>query len=158
MKRTELKRGDKPLKRRKELGRGDKQVARKRAKARSRKDTWPAKVRSLARKRDGGQCARCWSVWRLQLHHRRIKGHGGDPRPHTDCACNGITLCERCHSWVHGEGRLEAEATGYIVSRNEPAPGSVGILIGAGSGSGALSFLSCDKDYYSTALPERSAA
>lgn len=158
MKRAELKRGTKGLKRGKELARGTKGLKRKPAKRKASKSTWPVKVRRLTWKRDGGQCARCWSTWRLHLHHRRIKGIGGDPRPHTDCACDGVTLCERCHKWVHEEGRAEAEATGYIVSRSQPFPGSVSILIGAASGSGATVHLPCDKPYYTTPDPERRAA
>lgn len=144
MKRTELKRGTKRL-------------TRKRAKARSRKDTIPPKVRRLVRQR-GEECARCWSTWDLELHHRRIKGHGGDTRPHTECGCNIITLCAACHRWVHREGLAEAKETGYVVPRSELFPGSVSVLIGAASGSGASQHLPCDKPYYSTAVPERSAA
>ena len=156
MRRTELKRGTKPLARVKGLAPGQ-GLARKPRKPAPRKDTTPPKVRKLTRKRDG-QCARCPAVTGLQLHHRRGKGIGGDPRPHTECTCNTITLCAACHEWAHGEGRTEAEAAGYIVSRFELFPGSVSVLIGAGASSGALAWLPCGEGYYSFRPPTGVAA
>lgn len=151
MRQAELKRGTKGLAR----GKG---LTRKPRKRKARKDTTPPKVRKMARKRDGFQCARCPSGTELHLHHRRLKGIGGDPRPHTECTCNAITLCRACHEWAHGKGRPEAEATGYIVPQSELFPGSVSVLIGAASGSGASVHLPCDKPYYSTAEPPSGVA
>lgn len=157
MRRTELKRGGELPRGTKHLARG-KGLARKPPKRKRRKDTIPPRVRKMARDRDGHQCARCPSVKDLHLHHRRLKGIGGDPRPHTDCTCNAIVLCRACHEWAHGKGRLEAEATGYIVPRSELFPGAVSVLIGAGGPSGALAWLPCGEGCYSLKPPMGVAA
>jgi 5-methylcytosine-specific restriction endonuclease McrA len=151
LKRSGIKRGTRKLARVKGL-------TRKPAKRAARKDTTPPRVRKLTGKRDGRQCARCPAVTALHLHHRRGKGNGGDPRPHTECTCNAILLCQACHAWAHGKGRLEAEAAGYIVSRFELFPGSVSVLIGAGASSGALAWLPCDEGHYSFKDPAEMAA
>lgn len=157
MRQTELKRG-------KELARGTKRLARgkvltrKPPKRKARKDTIPAKVRKLVTYRDGGQCARCPSVTGLHKHHRRLKGIGGDPRLHTECTCNIITLCFTCHEWAHKDGRAEAEADGYIVEGAQLFPGSVSVLIGAGASSGMTAWLPCNSRSYSLKDPGEMAA
>jgi hypothetical protein len=120
-------------------------------------DTIPPRVRRLVAARDGGWCARCGTVRELHQHHRRIKGSGGDPRPHTDCACNIITLCTGCHEWAHRGDRRRAEAEGLIVPRAETAPGRVSVMIGSECESGMTVWLACDDDRYSMKPPERAA-
>lgn len=129
-----------------------------RAKARGRKDTIPPKVRKLVYDRDGGACVQCGSTRDLHEHHRRIKGHGGDPRPHTDCPCNIVLVCAAHHEEAHRGSRAEAEATGLIVKRSVLFPGSVPVMISSAAGAGATVHLPCDRPYYSTAAPGRSAA
>lgn len=93
-------------------------------------------------------CAMCGSPRDLHRHHRRVKGHGGDPRPHTDCACNGIRLCATCHAYIHdtAEGRDLAEHNGLIIPRGTVFPGSVSVLIATADG-GLLKWLTCDGEY-----------
>ena len=87
----------------------------------ARAESFPPDVAALIDARDPW-CIRCGSPHDLHRHHRRIKGIGGDSRPHTDCACNAVRICARCHEWAHLEGRREAEARGLIISRAETAP------------------------------------
>ena len=66
-------------------------------------DPFPPPVRSLLVKRDEC-CQRCGHTGRLEAHHRRAKASGGSSaRAHTQCACNGVLLCRRCHEWVQPE-------------------------------------------------------
>lgn len=60
--------------------------------------------------RDGYKCARCGGAWRKGngLHAHHIKpwaGHPGD-RFSID---NIITLCRKCHSWVHSAANTASE-------------------------------------------------
>lgn len=93
-------------------------------------ETFPAAVAALITARDPW-CVLCGSPRGLHLHHRRIRGVGGDPRPHADCACNGVRICWRDHARIHdtGEGRLLAGAEGLIVPRSTVLPGSVSVLV-----------------------------
>lgn len=90
------------------------------------------KTRTTVWDRDDMQCNRCGYVTlSAQIHHRRLKGLGGgsnDKRGHTDCPCNLILLCPRCHQTVHERGRKTAQAEGFIVSRYQPLPGEVAVL------------------------------
>jgi hypothetical protein len=106
---------------------------------------FPPKVAALIDARDPW-CIRCGATKGLQRHHRRIRGHGGDPRPHTDCACVGVRLCGFCHSRVHdsGEGRREAEAEGLIIPRSTVLPGTESVLIHLPGGSGVQKWPTCD--------------
>lgn len=92
-------------------------------------------------------CVLDGSTVRLQRHHRRIRGIGGDPRPHTDCACVGVRLCARCHARIHDteEGRLLAEAEGLIIPRVTAFPGSLSVLVHLEADSGGMrKWPSCD--------------
>lgn len=48
------------------------------------------------RARDGDQCSHCGSTADLHVHHRVRRSQCGSNKP-----CNLITLCARCHHWVH---------------------------------------------------------
>lgn len=110
-------------------------------------NTIPAKVCAQVDKRDGKQCVRCGSPRCPHRHHRRLKGHGGDTRPHTDCACNIVTLCEVCHYWAHVLDRPSAEAEGLILPRNERAPWRKGVMVHSEADSGTTKWPTCDGDY-----------
>jgi 5-methylcytosine-specific restriction endonuclease McrA len=46
--------------------------------------------------RDGWRCQMCGSLQRLQVHHLKLRSRaGGDEEQ------NLITLCAKCHGWVH---------------------------------------------------------
>ena len=110
-----------------------------------RRESFPPAVAALIDARDPW-CIHCGSPYDLQRHHRRIKGHGGDPRPHTDCACVGIRICRTCHDWAHsGKGRREAEAEGLIIPRSAVEPFTLSVLVHLeGDSGGARKFPSCD--------------
>ena len=111
-----------------------------------RAESFPPGVAALIDARDPW-CVHCGSPDDLQRHHRRLKGSGGDPRPHTQCTCNGVRLCPRCHLvWAHREGRLEAEAEGIIIPRATKEPGTVSVLVHTLDG-GMAKYPHCDGTY-----------
>lgn len=67
---------------------------------------WRAAVR-MVQKRDGGACQRCGSKSRrMHLHHIA----GFDARPDLRCdPDNIVTLCTRCHGWVHSRKNVGRE-------------------------------------------------
>lgn len=88
-------------------------------------------------------CQRDGKPGPLHRHHRRAKGMGGDTRPHTQCACNGIKLCLACHIWVHANPE-RATAEGWIVSEEVCEPGRVSVMRGTEDGGGATMWPACD--------------
>lgn len=102
----------------------------------------PQAVRRLVLGRDQW-CVRCGTSWALEVHHRRIKGMGGDRREHTDCPCNLLVLCHGDHHGVHHGDRDEAEAFGWIVSRYRELPGEVGVMRFS-DGGGITSWPTCE--------------
>lgn len=56
------------------------------------------------------RCVRCGETLNLQVHHRKLRSAGTDDRP-----SNLITLCWRCHDWVHKHPRL-SRIHGWLVS------------------------------------------
>jgi len=54
-------------------------------------------LRERVLRRDGWRCQFCGSMTNLEVHHRRFRSHSG-----ADCEDNLITLCNGCHSSVHG--------------------------------------------------------
>jgi hypothetical protein len=93
-------------------------------------DTIPAKVRQQVSLRDPW-CVHCGRTYGLHCHHRRLKGSGGDPRPHTDCSCNIVRLCWRDHALIHdtADGRRLAEAEGLIISGAVTEPWTEPVLV-----------------------------
>jgi hypothetical protein len=134
-----------PLKRGKPLA----QVSAKRAAAGTPKrkpakpEGFPEAIRKAALERDHGHCIACGDDRALHVHHRRIKGMGGDSRAHTDCLCNAATLCHLCHLFVHAQ-RREAEAQGFIVPRRTKLPGSISVMVHGAGGDGSALFPACD--------------
>lgn len=109
-------------------------------------ETFPPAVAALIAARDPW-CVLCGSPRGLHLHHRRIRGIGGDPRPHADCACNGVRICARDHARIHdtGEGRVLAEAEGLIIPRVTALPGSLSVLVHLEDDRGGMEkWPSCD--------------
>ena len=109
------------------------------------RESFPPAIAALIDARDAW-CIHCGTPRGLQRHHRRIKGFGGDPRPHTDCACNGVRICATCHDWAHsGDGRREAEAEGLIIPRVTAAPWTLPVLVHLEEDAGGQrKFPSCD--------------
>ncbi|HEV2450748.1 MAG TPA: HNH endonuclease signature motif containing protein [Streptosporangiaceae bacterium] len=116
---------------------------------RQRKDTIPPKVRKLVHARDDRYCQHCGGHFPdggIHLHHRRLKQNGGDPRPHTDCPCNLISLCWTCHDWLHNtaEGRAKAKRESFIIPNATPEPGLVSVLLhGDLDGEDVQAWLTC---------------
>jgi len=63
------------------------------------------------RERDLWMCARCGSHDWLQVHHRRKRSQGGK-----DTFSNLITLCSKCHDFVHAR-QPQGRAEGWLLSR-----------------------------------------
>jgi hypothetical protein len=105
---------------------------------------FPQRVAALLDARDSW-CAFCGTPFNLHRHHRRLKGAGGDPRPHAQCSCNGVLLCAAHHAWIHdtAEGRREAEHDGLIIPRSTLEPWTVGVLVRTADG-GLLQYPGCD--------------
>lgn len=114
---------------------------RREKRAAPRRDTIPRKVRLLVNARDPW-CQMTGSPSGLEMHHRRPKQMGGDPRPHTDCACNLIRLTRKQHRWVHRH-RDEAEAMGLLLPAETVLPGSVSVMRASEDG-GITSYAHCD--------------
>lgn len=58
---------------------------------------------TVVKERSGGMCECCWIAPGQQLHHRRAKGMGGDPRWDVDLPGNLMNVCSACH-----HGRIHA--------------------------------------------------
>jgi 5-methylcytosine-specific restriction endonuclease McrA len=54
------------------------------------------KLRHEVLRRDGWRCQSCGALSNLEVHHRELRSQSGD-----DAEQNLITLCTRCHSFVH---------------------------------------------------------
>ncbi len=110
-------------------------------------NTIPAKVCDQVDGRDGRQCVKCGGHGAIHRHHRRLKGQGGDTRPHTDCACNLVLLCLMCHFWVHVEDRRTAEAEGLILPGSETEPWKHGVMVHSTDDAGVTRWPRCDGTY-----------
>lgn len=110
---------------------------------------FPEAIRKAAIERDHGHCIACGDDRALHVHHRRIKGMGGDSRAHTDCLCNAAVLCRLCHLWAHAQ-RRESEAQGFVVSRETELPGSISVMVFGPGGGGATLFATCDGQWSSS--------
>jgi hypothetical protein len=111
---------------------------------------FPERIRKAAIERDGG-CVGCSDDRSLDVHHRRIRGHGGDKRAHAQCLCNAICLCRLEHRAAHLAGRREAEAKGWVVSREVILPGSVSVMLFGSGGGGVSMFPTCDGQWSTVA-------
>jgi 5-methylcytosine-specific restriction endonuclease McrA len=59
-------------------------------------------LRQEVLRRDGWRCQSCGALSNLEVHHRELRSQSGD-----DAEQNLITLCTRCHSFVHqGSARV----------------------------------------------------
>lgn len=96
----------------------------------------PTKARETVRKRDQGRCLRCGSARGSDLHHRRRRRESAGHDPH--CACNLVTLCRTCHSWIHKHPALAREAN-LIVSAYITTPWDLPVDSVYGA-----AFLGCD--------------
>ena len=110
---------------------------------------FPERIRQQAIERDHGACIACGVDGALDVHHRRIRGMGGDSRPHTHCLCNAATVCRRlCHRWAHLR-RREAQAQGFVVPRATLLPGSVSLMVHGAGGGGSALYPTCDGQWSS---------
>ena len=123
-----------------------KSAARTRSRTTSRRpESFPRDVAARIDARDPW-CIHCGTPNNLHRHHRRIKGMGGDPREHTDCACVGVRICGACHEWAHSsKGRREAEAEGLIIPRVTLQPWTLAVLVRLEENRGGLlKYPTCD--------------
>ena len=110
------------------------------------KDTIPASVRRIVTERDMGLCVHCGQP-AVHIHHRRIKGLGGDTRAHSDCPCALVSVCLEGHELAHHD-RFLALAEGLIVPRATPLPGLLPVLVhGYEDGSGVRAWPTCDGEW-----------
>lgn len=71
---------------------------------------------AAVRQRDGDRCARDGASGDLHVHHRQRRSQGGG-----NSSANLVTLCFRCHHWVHGNP-YAAEAAGFLLrAGSDPA-------------------------------------
>ncbi|MGH3304125.1 MAG: hypothetical protein ACRDOK_21085 [Streptosporangiaceae bacterium] len=112
---------------------------------------FPPRVLALIDVRDERRCQRCATGSELHHHHRRGKGQGGSRAPHTQCPCNGITLCWRCHDWAHVRGRAVAERLGFVVSQSVAEPGTVPVTR---FGRGRSWYPACDGEWVPVAAAD----
>lgn len=119
------------------------------------RQTIPATVAALVLERDGGRCVRCGRHVGegergrdYSIHHRRIKGMGGDKRPSTDRPDNLIVLCgdgvSSCHGYVHLDNRADADAHGWIIPRWVEDPCREPLLYAHADGERRWTFLTVD--------------
>ncbi len=119
------------------------------------RQTTPQAVADLVLERDGGRCVRCGAHVGegergrdYSIHHRRIKGMGGDKRPTTDRPPNLIVLCgdgvSQCHGYVHLEGRKDADLHGWIIPRVLERPDWEPLLYTCADGERRWMFLTDD--------------
>jgi hypothetical protein len=119
---------------------------------------FPARVAAQLDERDDRCCQRCGRTRGIHRHHRRGKASGGSRRKHTQCACNGVLLCWRCHHWAHVTHRAQAEAEGFIVSQSVDEPASAGVMRFAGSAGGVTQWPACSGEWAGTADEAREVA
>lgn len=72
-------------------------------------------TREQVRERDLWGCARCGVSRDLHVHHRRMRSQGGG-----DTFSNLVTLCVRCHGWVHGNP-AKASQEGWLLQASQPS-------------------------------------
>lgn len=71
-------------------------------------------VRKLILNRDDGRCVRCGREAE-HIHHRKLKGSGGTSDDNLKYGFeNLISLCFKCHSWVHAHP-ADSYNAGYLV-------------------------------------------
>lgn len=93
-----------------------------------RPDPFPPPVVKLIDERDQGQCQGCGRETRLERHHRRAKGSGGSKaRAHTQCPCNALSLCRRCHAFAH-EHPADARSVGFVVRQAVARPQFIAVI------------------------------
>jgi 5-methylcytosine-specific restriction endonuclease McrA len=104
------------------------QVARVQSPGRPNRATIPPSVRAAVLARDRHRCAApgCRSAHFLEVHHVMRRGQGGSNR-----AENLITLCRRCHRFMHEGGGVFAAALAKAPAP-APAPAFAPAQIGAG--------------------------
>ena len=89
----------------------------------SRSTGFPAPVRQMILDRSGGRCELCGtSLFGVSgsVHHRRPRRMGGDKRPETSRASNGVALCGSgtspgCHGRIESQDRAQAMEDGIIL-------------------------------------------
>ena len=60
-----------------------------------------AMLRRVVLDRDGWRCQQCGSFRNLDVHHMKRRSANGD-----DAETNLITLCRKCHQFLHRSAKL----------------------------------------------------
>ena len=99
---------------------------------------FPPDVRQMILDRSAGRCEMCGGnlhVLAGSVHHRRPRRMGGDRRPETSLASNGLAICGSgttdCHGRIEGSGRAQALEDGLIL-REGQRPGEVPVKLHVG--------------------------
>lgn len=74
-----------------------------------------ATTRAAVEARSDGVCEVCWVEPGQQIHHRRPRRMGGDPRPETDMPGNLIHASHVCHQQRIESNRTWAYSKGLLV-------------------------------------------
>jgi hypothetical protein len=124
-------------------------------------ESFPRRVCRLVDRRDSTRdgdryCVGCGTTrGPFHRHHRRIKGAGGDPRPHTSCPCVAVTLCWLCHSWAHSHPH-DAGDRGLIIPASVTEPRLWPVMVHGESG-GVTAWATCGGEWVLEAPARRSA-
>lgn len=68
------------------------------------------------------RCEKCGSHYGcVEVHHRRPRQAGGDRRPETNLASNGLALDQMCHRWIESYRTESYEARWLLKSGQTPS-------------------------------------
>lgn len=64
----------------------------------------------------------------IQVHHRRPRGEGGDPRPTTNRPSNLLHLCLKDHLWIESNREIARDVFGLLIPKSVEDPSTVPVV------------------------------